>query len=131
MVGRWIRKQSFIHQHLLSIASTRERPGRVNPRQLPQGVGLGVQARRPRWFAVPRSAAHRHRSLVRAGVRERVAIAISGHRTRAVFEPYNIVSQRDLQHAARKLEGYLAAQNVVNSGKSARSKKEKRSQNRV
>ena len=50
------------------------------------------------------------RNLVRAGVTERVAMTISGHRTRQTFERYNITSERDLRDAARKLETYLDGQ---------------------
>jgi hypothetical protein len=41
----------------------------------------------------------------RMGIVESVVMRMSGHKTRAVFDRYNIVSQDDLRDAVRRLDG--------------------------
>ena len=47
------------------------------------------------------------RNMVNRGVAERVAMTITGHKTRSVFERYHIVSPRELEDAARRLTGIV------------------------
>jgi len=53
------------------------------------------------------------RNLMKAGVSERVAMSISGHKTRAVFDRYHIVDTDDVVKAMRKVQANVASQSLV------------------
>ena len=48
------------------------------------------------------------RNLIRASVPERVAMLLTGHKSRAIFDRYNIISEQELLEAGDQLVAYLA-----------------------
>ena len=47
--------------------------------------------------------------MVRSGVPETVAMSITGHRTRSMFDRYNITSGDDQRAALRQVQQHVAA----------------------
>ena len=54
--------------------------------------------------------------MTRAGLSEKVAMQIAGHKTRAIFDCYNIVNEEDIREGLLKTERHLAfGDNLVTS----------------
>lgn len=92
------------HRRRAAIVPTPKRIKRFQKAWKAACRAAGVPARIPHDFR--RTAI---RNMVRRGVPERVAMQMSGHLTRSVFDRYNIVSEGDLVLAAERLEGLAPA----------------------
>jgi integrase len=56
------------------------------------------------------------KNLMKAGVNEKVAMSISGHKTRDVFDRYNIVDEQDVVEAMRRVQQIAPPTNLVPDG---------------
>lgn len=96
------------------------RPDVVSPWIFHRGDGLQVKQFDKAWKAATKAAGLEGRvphdfrrtairNMIRAGIPEKVAMLISGHKTRAIFERYNIVDERDLVAAVERVDEYVRA----------------------
>jgi integrase len=53
------------------------------------------------------------RNMIRAGIPEKQAMRISGHKSRSIFDRYDITDERDIQIAGQKLARYLEGKGGV------------------
>lgn len=113
--------KALLAAQLARVEALQKRMGRIIPCLFPHLTGKVRVGRRRRDFRKAWTTACedagvagriRHdfrrtavRNMVNAGVPERVAMKVTGHKTRSVFDRYHIVSPADLQDVARRLAG--------------------------
>ena len=64
--------------------------------------------------------------MVRAGIAEKTAMLISGHKTRSMFDRYTIIDERDIELAGQRMEAFETREKEVRA--KVRAAEEKRAQ---
>ncbi|ETW95947.1 MAG: hypothetical protein ETSY1_28555 [Candidatus Entotheonella factor] len=102
---------------LLELIKRREQMSHVNCPYVFHRRGEFIRDFRKAWAKATESAGHSGRvfhslrrssvrDMIRAGVHERVAMSVSGHRTRSIFDRYNITAEDDIRQALAQTQMY-------------------------
>ena len=126
--GRTVFMDDELQEVINQQWENRKRSGKLSPLIFPSRDGISpIGDYRGPWNAactkagISRRLFHDFRrtavrNMIRAGIPERVAMMISGHKTRSVFDRYNIVSENDLKMAAALHFAYLNSGHGHNLG---------------
>jgi integrase len=107
----------YLTRELIEVMKTLHRNRRLDCAHVFHRNGKVIKGFRKAWISACKKAGLKGkifhdfrrtavRDMVRSGISEKVAMTISGHKSRNVFERYNIVNDQDLREAALKFQNY-------------------------
>ena len=107
----------YLTRELIEVVKTLHRNRRLDCAYVFHREGKVIKGFRKAWISACKKAGLKGkifhdfrrtavRDMVRSGISEKVAMTISGHKSRNVFERYNIVNDQDLREAALKFQDY-------------------------